>query len=255
MTAAETAQADVVEWVEIHDLALSIASEGVDPGPLERDVTGIDPARDLARRAGRWSYQLPSNDLAELARFAAALATTEAEAWREDDPIVATSAFEDRRFLLSDRVVHWVVPWADVAARCHPPRRAEAEKLRDRLLVMGDRLRPAPLLTGDEGLHPPGEDSFGPVEVAPALGDHLASLLSGTVIFAATASSLVGGDHARRFSSTELADRDLRSNLEVLYDNAAARWSSMATNHPGTERLWRDLARRAASTARWLGES
>ena len=254
MTAAGTARAEVAEWIEIHDLSVAIAAPAVDPGPRERAVTGVDPVRDLARRAGRWSHVLPSDDLAQLARFGAALAVAEADAWAADDAIVATSAFEDRRFLFSDRIVHWVVPWADVAARCHPHRRAEAEALRDRVLAMGDRFRPAPLLTGDEGLYPPGEDSFGPTEPAPVLADHLTSLHSGTVVFAVTASSLMGRDHTRRFSDGELADPSLRSNLAVLYDNASARWASMAGRHPGTERLWRDLSRRAKTTAQLLSD-
>ncbi len=107
-----------------------------------------------------------------------------------NDPGVASRACEDRRFLLSDRLIHWLVPLTYVTKGAGP--------FRDGLLALGDRLRVAPLLTGDEGLHPPGEDSFGP---------------RGTAL-----------------------------HLEL---GPPQRWMALQKAHPGTARLWRDLAVRA----------
>ena len=177
---------------------------------------------------------------------------TEADAWERDDAIVATQAFEDRRFLFADRVVHWAVPWADVAGRCHPHVRPQADRLRDALLDLGERLRPAPLLTGSEGLHPPGEDSYGPVAQGAGLRSSLASLHCGTVIFEATVQSMTGSSGGRTFTAAQLADHRLRVDLASLFENASMRWSRMAGEHPGTERLWRDLACRAAMTVQLL---
>lgn len=249
MSAADAARIEAREWAGLVPSLGAVCDARPDPGPTEQQVTGFDPRSDLARRAARWGYAMPDVGLAHLARFAAGLAVTEAEAWESDDPIVATGAFEDRRFLLSDRIIHWAVPWADVAGRCHPSIRDHANDIRDRLLELGDRMRPAPLLTGDEGLYPPGEDSYGPTGSIGPTGDHLASLLSGTVVFAATTSSLLGRPHGRRFDPEELADPTLRSDLQDLFETAAGRWRALASSHPGTARLWRDLAMRAGRTA------
>ena len=133
----------------------------------EVDVTGFDPLSDLARRGRWWNHRFPSDHLVDAFAFGIALAQVEVDAWTSDDPVVATRAFEDRRFLFSDRIVHWVVPLTFVVAG--------SKDIRSDLLDLGDRLRPAPLLTGDEGVHPPGEDSFGPlslvlgVELGPSL--------------------------------------------------------------------------------------
>ncbi len=248
MSAAETARAEARLWVGIVEWVEEVCVARPDPGPREADVTGYDASFDLNRRAARWGHRLGSMDLADLARFAAGLAVSEAEAWEGLDAIVATQAFESRRFLFSDRVVHWAVPWTDGAGRCHLPVREPAHSIRDGLLALGDRLRPAPLMTGDEGLHPPGEDSLGPLPDSIEAVDLLASLQSGTVIFEATAASLVGSPHSRRFAPEELDDSRLRRDLISLYQVAAARWTVMAESHPGTARLWRDLARRAEWT-------
>jgi hypothetical protein len=249
VTAADTARAERDTWVEIHDLTARVVPAVTAPGPNEVEVTGVEVARDLVRRQRRWGIALDDDGLPELARFAAALAATEAEAWERDDAIVATQAFEDRRFLFTDRVVHWTVPWADVAGRCHSEIRSETDRLRDVLLDLGERLRPAPLLTGSEGLHPPGEDSFGPTTAAMNMTSALMSLHCGTVIFEATVRSLTGATHGRSFTAAELADRRLRGDLASLFENASARWTRLADEHPGTERLWRDLASRAEITA------
>lgn len=124
------------------------------PTARELLVTGYDPSSDLDRRGRWWGYRFPSDLLSDAVAFGVALAAAEVDAWSAEDPVVATRAFEDRRFLFSDRLVHWVVPLTFVTAG--------AATLRKEMLDLGDRLRPAPLLTGDEGLHPPGEDSYGP---------------------------------------------------------------------------------------------
>ena len=163
--------------------------------PLARevDVTGFDPRADLDRRAARWSHHFETVHLPDVLAFGVALADVEIEAWGRDDAVVATQAYEDRRFLLGDRLVHWAVPASFGSS--HP----EAATLRSRLLELGDVHRPAPLLTAEEGLHPPGEDSFGPLDVG------------------------------------------LRIGLPP-----AAVWNDLAAAHPGTARLWRDLAGRTS---------
>lgn len=251
MRAADSARAETGAWVAIHQLAVAVTDAGIDPLPNEESVTGHHASRDLARRAGRWNYTFPDDGLDELSRFAAALTVAEAEAWESGDRIVATTALEHRRFLFSDRIVHWAVPFADVAGRCHPHLRADAHRLRDMLLDLGDRFRPAPILTGDEGLHPPGEDAYGPTG-GGNLVERLGTLLSGTIVFQSTAESLVGADHGRWFTADELSDASLAADLASMYHNAAARWMAMSRARAGTARLWRDLALRASSTATML---
>ncbi len=148
--AADGARRDLTAWSQ----ALSL-SESQLPGARESTVTGFDPLDDLNRRGRWWAHRFDVGGLIEVVAFGVALAMAETDAWQRDDPVVATRAFEDRRFLFSDRLVHWVVPLTFVTAG--------TEQLRDLLLAMGDRLRPAPVLTGAEGLYPPGEDSFGPL--------------------------------------------------------------------------------------------
>ena len=185
--ASEAAARDLVAWHRLLDQA-----DAVLPVAREWTVTGFDPYEDLNRRGRWWSHRFPSDRLPDVLAFGVALSAAEGGAWRSNDPVVATRAFEDRRFLLSDRLIHWVVPMTFVSGG--------ADSIRDGLLALGDRLRVAPLLTGDEGLHPPGEDSFGPL-----------------------ASSL---------------------HLDL---GPADRWIGLQRAHPGTARLWRDLAARATS--------
>jgi len=163
--------------------------------PLARevDVTGFDPGEDLDRRTCRWGHRLPSTALPDVLAFGVALADVEMGAWDTDDPVAATRGFEDRRFLFSDRLVHWVVPLTFV----HPG--ADSDSLRTIMLTLGDRLRPAPAVAGGEGLQLPGEDSYGPVDVPLRVS---------------------------------LGDPD--------------RWRRLTDHHPGTARLWNDLARRAS---------
>jgi hypothetical protein len=131
-------------------------AEGLFPDAREQDVTGYDPLDDLDRRGRWWNHRFVSARLVEVLAFGVALAEAEAAAWASDDGVVATRAFEDRRFLYSDRLVHWVVPLSFSAP--------EAAEFRNLMLELGDRLRPAPIMTGDEGIHPPGEDAFGPID-------------------------------------------------------------------------------------------
>lgn len=247
MSAAETARSEAGRWVGLAGFAQAVRTADPDPVPREVDVTGFDPGEDLTRRARRWGHRFSSFDFEALAGFAAGLAVAEGDAWDDDDPTVATRAFEERRFLFSDRIVHWAVPWADAAGRCHPQVREPAHALRDGLLELGDRMRPAPLLTGGEGLYPPGEDAFGPLDDGSAIETVLGSLHSGVVIFGATARSLFGQEHERWFRQDEVAL--LRNDLRTLFENAAGRWRTLAEEHPGTARLWRDLAERAVRTA------
>ena len=183
--AADGARRDLEVWAAILSACDELMAEA-----REVDVTGFDPSEDLGRRGRWWSHQFPSVRLPDVVAFGVALAETEVAAWSDDDPIVATRAFEDRRFLFSDRLVHWVVPLTFGIEG--------TDSLRSLLLALGDRLRPAPILTGDEGLHLPGEDSYGP--------------------------------------------RSLELEVDL---GSPQRWSHLADTHPGTARLWRDLALRA----------
>ena len=183
--ASAAAARDLADWQRLLDQA-----EAVLPTAREVTVTGFDPYLDLNRRGRWWSHRFPSDRLPDVVAFGVALAAAEGDAWTADDPVVATRAFEDRRFLLSDRLVHWLVPLTYVTEDAGP--------FREALLALGDRLRVAPLLTGDEGLHPPGEDSFGPL--------------------------------------TESLQLEL---------GPPGRWIRLQEEHPGTARLWRDLAARA----------
>ena len=104
-TASESAHIEAEGWVEL-------AGHWTSEKPTESDVVVFhDPSDDLNRRAAAWGYRLPSVDLSALSLFAAALASNEAEAWEEGTLDLATRAYESRRFLLSDRIIHWAVPW------------------------------------------------------------------------------------------------------------------------------------------------
>ncbi len=210
--AADAARAEAEVWA-------GLAGAGL-PEVTEADVVRFhDPGADLERRARLWGYPLGAGDLADLCRFGAALALAEADAWDADEPHIATRAYEDRRFLLGDRIVHWAVPCLDAAG---------AATARDALLDLGDRLRPAPRLTGREGSVPPGHDEYGPLAPEVPLDEMLGSLWSGLVD---------GGADPRR------------------YEEAAARWERLAEERPGTAALWHALAGRAASTAARLAST
>ena len=223
MTAAsERAACEADQWIELAEWLESILSFGVKPA-TELSLTGFDPAADLARRTRRWSYALPDSSASAIATYAAGLARSESEAWSRDDPVVATQALSDRRFLLGDRFIHWVVPWLLPTALGSGGAASLADEIVGRLLELGDQHRPAPAMTGNEGLFPPGHDSIGPfpADVDPT------SLLSGWVF--------VEG----------LSYHDARDE----YRKAALLWREMAVSHPGTAQLWADLASRAARSA------
>jgi hypothetical protein len=224
--------------------------------PIEHDVVRFyRPDGDLERRAAYWGYSFQAADLADLCRFGAALARAEAGAWEHDEPHIATRAYADRRYLLGDRLMHWAVPWLDAAGRCHPPERDNAEQALAIVLDLGDRLRPAPALSaGTEGLFPPGEDSFGPIETEIPLRSHLLSVWSGRVVMRATLASLGGRPLPKRTVPCGwLADPAMRELIRVMYEVSAPRWTRLAREHPGSARLWLDLADRAHRTTRLLG--
>lgn len=255
--AAATAEAAVwgdlaAEWVPTrHDRVWA------DLPAREAAVVGFhQPDDDLARRGRYWGYEFTERDLADLSRLGAALARTEAEAWQGDEAHIATRAYADRRLLLGDRLLHWAVPWLEAVARCYPAERTVAAASRLTLLELGDRLRPAPSLTeGTEGLFAPGEDSYGPLEPPAPLPEFILSVWSGRVMMRATLDSLAETQLAVRAVPVDwLGNPAERSQLRVTYEVAVPRWERMATEHPGSARLWRDLAQRAAATARSIGE-
>lgn len=200
-----------------------------DRPPTERDLIRYsDPAEDLSRRASKWGHKLAGEDLAGLALFAAGLAEAEGLSWVSGGGDLALRAYEARRFLLSDRIIHWAVPWLEAVRRRHQACSEAAASDRGFLLRLGDEMRVAPLLPGREGLRPEGEDSYGPTAMTDD-GAWLESLWSGVV----------------------LLDTEDRPDPET-YDAAADGWVALATAHPGSAEIWSDLAARARSTARWL---
>jgi hypothetical protein len=220
--------------------------------PAERNVVVFfDPSDDLADRDRREDLELDRPHLDRLAGAAARLAGAEADAWERDVPDLAMRAFEARRLLFADRIVHWAVPWLDTVGRCHPAHRQAAHAGRDALLAIGDELRVDPDLGGAEGRRPPGEDGFGPVDQAAPEERRLLSLWSGAVLMRATLRSLRGDATLpdRALDPAWLAPGPFRTDLADLYDIASARWSAMAEAHAGTARLWLDLAARARATS------
>ncbi len=225
-SAAEGARDEADLWASLIDAE---PEEWDDVPATESATVGFfDPTEDLAARTARWSHTLPDTHLGSIAAFAAGLAVAEADAWERDEPHIATRAFEDRRFLVSDRVIHWAVPWLDALAAAYPQLRDRALDQRTVLLELGDRLRPAPALTDTEGTVPDGHDSIGPLDPPGALG----TVRTGLVMMRPTR------QHAT--TDTELAE---------LHDSAAARWRGLAWQHKGTEQLWIDLVERAEATA------
>lgn len=223
-SAADTARAEAAEWAFIVSLA-ELLTQGDDLVHTELTITGFDPEDDLRRRAGEWMHALPDGSLASLARFAAGLAEAEAKAWERNDPSVATRALADRRFLLGDRIIHWAVPWLVSLGVAEPQSTPETLAVVERLLALGDLHRPAPLLTGSEGLFPPGCDSLG------ELPDGL--------------------DRTTFANGWVFADPSTEFGPEPL-EAAVTLWSDLADRHPGTEQLWRDMAARATAASALL---
>jgi hypothetical protein len=199
-----------------------------DRPPKEKAVVVFfDPGPDLNRRAAEWGHELPDVDLPSLSAFASGLADLEAESWLTDKPDLATRAYEARRFLVGDRVLHWAVPWLDAVGCCYPAHEEPAFSDRDTLLGLADIMRVSPELPGVEGLLVEGEDSLGPNENLEGSA-WSSSLWSGALILDAMG---------------EIAD------LAAFYETAAAHWSDLADRHPGSAQLWLDLAARARHTA------
>ena len=257
-SAAQAASAEAVLWADLTQQWAPARHPALwdDLPPTEAAVVRYhQPDDDLERRARYWGYEFGERDLADLCRLGAALAKAEAEAWERDEPHIATRAYADRRFLLGDRLLHWAVPWLEAAGRCHPPERSTAEPARLVLLELGDRLRPAPVLTdGTEGLFAPGEDSYGPVEPPAPLSDFMLSVWSGRVVMKATLDSVGGREQpTREVPAGWLDEPEMCAFLRVMYEVAAPRWERVADEHPGSARLWLDLAERARRTASLLG--
>ena len=252
-TGSEAATAALSEAEAFAELATLWGRGGVlegfaDTPPIEAAVVRFfDPTDDLERRGSDWGYQFTNFDLADLARFAAGLAAAEADGWGDGLPDIATRAYADRRFLLSDRLLHWAVPWLDALGRCYPVHRGDAHRSRDVLLDLGDRHRPAPDLAQGEGIYQPGHDAFGPLGVRP-IEVMIGSLWSGAVIMRSTLRSMTGTDlepeHLRADDIVGFAE-----SLSVYYEAVAARWNRLAADRPGSAALWRDLSTRASATA------
>ncbi|MGB8360513.1 MAG: hypothetical protein WCE80_03870 [Acidimicrobiia bacterium] len=190
-------------------------------------VVFFDPMPDLSRRASVWGHDLPGADLASLAAFASALADLEGDSWSSEKPDLATRAYETRRFLLGDRVIHWAVPWLDAVGRSYPAHHDAAHHDRDALLGLADVMRVAPELPGAEGLQVAGEDSFGPTEIVAGEA-WVGSLWSGALTLDGMSEM---GDSAE------------------FYVAAATKWAELADRRPGSAQLWLDLAARARRTA------
>lgn len=209
--AADTARREAEGWA---DLADDLDTAGLGDVTEHAVIPEFDPADDLARRARRWSHELPGHGLAQLCRFAAGLADVEAAAWADRDPIIATRAAEDRRFLFGDRIVHWAVPVLVATG-------ADASFL----LTLGDRMRPAPAESVGEGLLLPGHDIYGPADEPATPDARLASLWGGWP-----------------------PGYEQKDDPVGFYLRAAAIWAELAAKHPGTEAMWLALSHRAEKT-------
>ncbi len=236
-TATEKALAEQELWVGLADhwSHEMVPRLWADRPPTEVAVVVFyDPADDLNRRAGKWGHQLPGNDLSSLASFAAGLARAEADGWETGARDIATRAYEARRFLLADRVVHWAVPWLDAVGRSHDTHRQTALADRDVLLALADEARVAPPIPGPEGIRVDGEDSYGPIDhPTPDLPGWKRSLWSGVIVLKS----------------------DPPSELAGFFEDAANRWTQLATDHPGSAQLWIDLSQRAKRSSRLLDPS
>ena len=237
---ASSARREATRWAEVADVVDSL--DLISQIPCEAGVVRFfDPAEDLDRRCSRWGHSLDDHGISSLARFAAGLAVAEAEAWEQDQPDIATRAFAERRHFAGDRLLHWAVPWLVAVAETHPGLAVPAGIATRNLLEIGDRLRPAPDLTGAEGVYPPGEDAYGPLEVDAPIEEIIASLWSGRVLL----------DVSGEIDAT--AHPRGRAAVVARYSRAARDWQGMADDHEGSAALWRALASRAASTAYAVG--
>jgi hypothetical protein len=243
-TASERSFAEARRW---HELAKKWTQEEAsliwdDRAPIEKAVIRyFDPVEDLVEKARRWEYQLGDVSLPSLARFAAELAESEGNHWANGDADLATRAYEARRFLVGDRIIHWAVPWLDAVGRCYPDFREDAHADRDSLLEIADEMRIEPVVPGTEGLVLEGEDAFGRTELVDEMERWLSSLWSGHLMLDATWASLRSEGGEPSFEE-----------LSLLYEAAASRWRGVAARHPGSAQIWTDLSARAGRTSNLL---
>ncbi len=226
----------------------------IDVPPTEAAVVRLfNPAEDLARRARTWNYDIKGGDLSDLARFGAALARAEGEAWASDRGHIATRAHEDRRFLLGDRILHWAIPWLDAVARQYPTSTDTANEAKRILLDLGDLHRPAPALSGTEGLVVPGFDGYGPLDDAP-FETMMLSVWGGTVLLNGYLADLFDQPvEGRRLPDGWDGHPGTLPALHATFSASALRWDELALSRQGSAQLWRDLANRARRTAAKLG--
>ena len=203
-TASERARSEAAGWAAIAD--------HWDGEPVtEARITLIhDPVEDLRRRGSNWSHHFEDITLSSLATFSAGLAIAESTAWDNEQLDVATRAYEERRFLLGDRLIHWAVPWLASVSYADNSLSEVATSDMEFMLQLGDEMRVAPEMPGTEGMVLSGEDSFGPLA-------QRGSLWSGWV---------ETGSHQKP-------------------SDVARFWTKLARDHPGTAQLWMDLAVRA----------
>lgn len=247
-TASEASTAEAARWSELASHWSEESAEDVygDRPPTERAVVVFyDPVEDLNRRAGQWGHRFDDHTLPSLAVFAAGLARTEAEGWESGAGDLATRAYEARRFLLGDRVLHWAVPWLDTVGRCYPGYRSHAHGDRDFLLSVGDEMRVSPVMPGNEGLVLEGEDSYGPRADQAGHPLWLKSLWSGHLLLDITLRRVSGVGPDGPVPDPGSLDG---GDLSLLYETAEQRWRGVAARHPGSAQIWLDLSGRAATT-------
>jgi len=233
LTASERARAEADYWAEIAErwTQVKVPELWADRPPTEKNtVLFYDPSQDIARRASEWGYAVESNDLSSLALFAAGLAVAEERGWDEGTPDIATRAYEARRLLIGDRIVHWAVPWLDAVGHNYGGYAEVAFSDRDLILGFADEAKVAPATPGPEGIFVDGEDSYGPIEPVAGWSQWTGSLWSGEVVF-----------HSDRLA-----------NQIAIYEKAAGKWAGYAAEHAGTAQLWLDLSERAARSSRHL---
>lgn len=249
--AAETAAQEAAIWMEVARSWHPGRQPIEDVPPNERAVVRLyDPRSELQRHGRQWGYEFITADLSDLARFAAALARTESEAWATDRGHLATRAYQERRFLLGDRILHWAIPWLDAVSHEYPAVAGTATATKDRLLDLADHHRPAPALAGSEGLVVPGFDGYGPLNQDIPFERLLISIWSGTVLLNSHLAEVFGEQVDRdRLPPTWDSHPGARAALESGYIAAADRWDRLAVQRPGSAQLWRDLANRARRTA------
>lgn len=251
-TASEASSAEAARWSELasHWTREAVPEIHADRPPAERElVVFYDPREDLSRRARNWSHHLSDHTLPSLALFAAGLADMEAGSWSANAADVATRAYESRRFLLGDRVIHWAVPWLDVVGRCYPEYRDTAHSDRDFLLLLADEMRVSPVTPGREGLVVDGEDSYGPIRAQASHPDWLTSLWSGHLLLQTTLRRLGGISPEEAPPHPSELDQ---GDLALLYEAVVQRWLGLSDAHPGSAQIWIDLSERAAATAAGL---